>query len=103
MHYFKLTYHTIQDEDEAHYTYQSEFLKAFGITEYDFKVIDEEMKDLYEGIKNDPVIRDYLEKYKGQYFTDNDEFILFQMFSYRHFSDFYPILKKSYNFTSSED
>ena len=102
MHYFTPTYRNINDEEESNNMYQKEFLKAFEIDTYDFNVIDKKMKSIYACVEKEPVIREYLEKYRGQYFTNNIEFILFQMFSYHHFSDFYPILKKSYNFTSVE-
>lgn len=102
MHYFDLTYKTIRDELESHNKYQEEYLKAFGLTVYEFTKIDKQLKELYKHIEKETVICSYLEKYRGQYFTNNLEFILFQMFSYHHFHEFYPILKDCYNFNSIE-
>lgn len=102
MHYFKLTYKTITNEWESHKKYQEEFLKAFELTIYDFTKIDEQLKEIYKHVEKEPIVRSYLEKYREQYFTTNLEFVLFQMFSYHHFHEFYPILKGSYNFSSIE-
>jgi len=100
MYYFEPAYKTIEDGEESNNMYQSEYLKAFEINEFNFSLIDKKLKHLYEAIKDCPVIRDYLEKYRNTYNVENLEFILFQMFSYHHFHEFYPILKNSYEFSN---
>lgn len=100
MYYFEPTYKTIENVEESNIMYQTEYLKAFQIEEFDFSVIDKEMKDLYKSVEHCPVVREYLEKHKKMYPVHNLEFILFQMFSYHHFHEFYPILKNSYDFSN---
>lgn len=100
MYYFEPTYKTIENVEESNIMYQTEYLKAFQIEEFDFSIIDKEMKDLYKSVEHSPIVREYLEKHKKMYPVHNLEFILFQMFSYHHFHEFYPILKNSYDFSN---
>ena len=71
MYYFKPTYKAIEDLEESNIMYQTEYLKAFQIEEFDFSVIDKEMKNLYNAVEDCPIIREYLEKHKKMYNVEN--------------------------------
>ena len=69
-------------------------LNFFEIDNYDWDKMDIVMKELFENIKDDPIIRSYLEKYKEIYCLENLEMTLVYMFSYDHFADFVNLLNK---------
>lgn len=93
MNYFKLTYQTMKSEVYCFDKYQEEMLKAFCLEEFDLDKINKEVSKLFEKIKDDPIIRDHLEKYKKIYNLKDLEITLCIMFSFDHFSTFFPMIK----------
>ena len=93
MNYFEPTYKSIENELLSHNKYQEEMLEAFCLEEFDLNKINKEISNLFETIKNDPIIREYLEKYKKIYNLKDLEITLCIMFSFDNFSTFYPMIK----------
>lgn len=80
------------ENDIAGTKYKQQMLDFFEIDTYDWDKMDVVMKELFEDIKDDPIIRTHLEKYKEMYFLENLEMTLVYMFSYDHFDNFMKML-----------
>jgi hypothetical protein len=74
-----------QCEDSADLIYKSDILQAFNLTEYDDDKIQEEMKKLFEKIKHNEKMIEYMKILAHRFLTEDIEFGLVLLFSYDTF------------------
>ena len=72
-------------EDSADLIYKSDMLQAFNLTEYDDSKIEEEMKSLFEILKNNEKMVECMTKLAHRYVTEELEFGMMILFSYDTF------------------
>lgn len=74
-----------QCEDSADLIYKSDMLQAFNLTEYDDAKIEEEMKTLFEILKNNEKMVECMKKMAHRFVTEDIEFGFVLLFSYDTF------------------
>jgi hypothetical protein len=74
-----------QCEDSADLIYKSDMLQAFNLTEYDDYKIEEEMKSLFEILKNNEKMVECMTKLAHRFVTEELEFGMMLLFSYDTF------------------
>ena len=103
------TYQVLQDQDESNNMYQSEFLQAFGLSEYDQGAIDRDTDALYSKMKDIPGMLEILQEIENSKMsvfsnmfsgTDKEamkEFSFVCLFSYDLFHVFHPYIRTCYS------
>jgi hypothetical protein len=74
-----------QCEDSADLIYKSDMLQVFNLTEYDDAKIEEEMKSLFEILKNNEKMVECMTKLAHRFVTEELEFGMMLLFSYDTF------------------
>jgi len=74
-----------ESEDSADLIYKSDILQVFNLTEYDDDKIEEEMKVLYEKLKNNEKMVECMKKLAHRFVTEELEFGMMLLFSYDTF------------------
>lgn len=71
---FICTYKQFEDEVDSDDMYRAQYLQAFGINEYNFKMIDKTLEDLFFYFKNDnngkEILNHLIKKKDKYYFLD---------------------------------
>ena len=71
--------------DSADLIYKSDLLQAFNLDEYDDAKIEEEMKHIFDKLKNNQKIVPCIKKMAERFLTNDIEFGLVLLFSYDNF------------------
>ena len=66
---FACTYQLIEDYNDSFMLYKVQFLQIFNIEEYDDKLINNKVENLYSNIKDNEIIKKLIANNK--YYTDN--------------------------------
>ena len=72
-------------EDSADLIYKSDILQIFNLTEYDDAKIEQEMKTLFEILKNNAKMVECMKKLAHRFVTEELEFGMMLLFSYDTF------------------
>ena len=102
------TYNAIENPIEANDLYQKQFLRAFGLAEYDQKAVDRETNAIYAKMKDAPGIPNVLRALRASkmgvfcvLFSDTDdsasnEFAFVCLFGYDLFHALHPCIGEYY-------
>jgi hypothetical protein len=72
-------------EDSADLIYKSDMLQSFNLAEYDDSKVEEEMKNLFEILKNNEKMVECMKKMAHRFVTEELEFGMMLLFSYDTF------------------
>jgi hypothetical protein len=109
------SYNTIENPVEANTLYQEQFLKAFGLAEYEQKAVDRETNTVYIKMQNAPGIQGILQDMKKSkmgvfcvLFSDTDEaasneFAFVCLFGYDLFHVFHRCICEYYTTHTIQD
>lgn len=82
------------DEDDESYIqdalYQTQFLQAFGLFDYDAECINNSLNYIYDKIKNEEEFKEIIQKHP--YYKNDMEEVLMYLFAYNTFDLFHQCL-----------
>ena len=73
-----------QPDDVCDLIYQTDYLQIFGLVEFDYNVINAEMKRIYEndGVKSNPTFQECIKKAANMFLSEDLELGFMVLFSY---------------------